>query len=61
MPHWYPSVLKNADVQAFLDSVLESPNRARIRSGSFTLTVANPFESGTLHGWQIEILEVPGR
>jgi hypothetical protein len=33
----------------------------RPRSRAFTLTVAIPAESGPLHGWQIESVEVPGR
>ncbi|KAJ6488662.1 hypothetical protein C8R47DRAFT_490907 [Mycena vitilis] len=56
--HWYPSVLKNDQVQAFLDDVL---SRRRSRSSTFTLTVAVPAESGSLHGFNIERLGIPGR
>ncbi|KAH7927731.1 hypothetical protein BV22DRAFT_1110944 [Leucogyrophana mollusca] len=59
-PHWYYTVLKNKQVQAFLDSVLD-PGASLQRSRSFTLTVAVPSESGSLHGWRILALEVPGR
>ncbi|KAJ7470355.1 hypothetical protein FB451DRAFT_1038083 [Mycena latifolia] len=59
--HWYPSVLKNDQVQAFLDNVLRMSSFPRPRSKSFTLTVAVPAESGSLHGWKIERLSVPGR
>ncbi|KAJ7756820.1 hypothetical protein DFH07DRAFT_473596 [Mycena maculata] len=59
--HWYPTVLKNDQVQAFLDAVLQSSSLPRPRSKSFTLTVAVPSESGSLHGWKIERLTVPGR
>ncbi|KAF7338633.1 Transmembrane protein [Mycena venus] len=59
--HWYPTVLKNNQVQTFLDEVLRTPPRRRPRSKTFTLTVAVPAESGSLHGWKIERLIVPGR
>ncbi|KAJ7093157.1 hypothetical protein C8R44DRAFT_399607 [Mycena epipterygia] len=59
--HWYPSVLKNDQVQAFLDGVLQMSSLARPRSKTFTLTVAVPAESGSLHGWKVERLHVPGR
>ncbi|KAF8184969.1 hypothetical protein K438DRAFT_1597701 [Mycena galopus ATCC 62051] len=59
--HWYPSVLKNDRVQTFIDQVLQSSSRRRARSKTFTLTVAVPAESGSLHGWKIEHLSVPGR
>ncbi|KAJ6500423.1 hypothetical protein C8R45DRAFT_67979 [Mycena sanguinolenta] len=59
--HWYPSVLKNNQVQTFLDEVLQTASRRRPRSKTFTLTIAVPAESGSLHGWKIERLSVPGR
>ncbi|KAJ7702393.1 hypothetical protein B0H17DRAFT_923464 [Mycena rosella] len=59
--HWYPSVLKNDQVQTFLDRILQTSSLPRPRSKSFTLTVAVPAESGSLHGWKIERLSVPGR
>ncbi|KAL1747011.1 hypothetical protein HDZ31DRAFT_32988 [Schizophyllum fasciatum] len=58
-PHWYPDVLDNAPVRAFLARVLGSA--ARPASPRFTLTVASPRESGALHGWAVEALAVPGR
>ncbi|KAJ7043274.1 hypothetical protein C8F04DRAFT_1074310 [Mycena alexandri] len=60
-PHWYPSVLKNAQVQAVLDNILQASTQRHPRSKIFTLTVAVPSESGSLHGWKIERLSVPGR
>jgi hypothetical protein len=42
-----------------LDTVLQTSRRTR--SKTFTLTVAVPAESGSLHGWKIERLSVPGR
>ncbi|KAJ7445786.1 hypothetical protein B0H11DRAFT_2086878 [Mycena galericulata] len=59
--HWYPSILKNDQVQAFIDEVVQSSSLPRPCSKIFTLTVAVPAESGSLHGWKIERLRVPGR
>ncbi|KAG7092176.1 hypothetical protein E1B28_008545 [Marasmius oreades] len=58
--HFYPTVFDNEQTQAFLDQVLAtfSPHPA---SKSFTLTVALPSDSGTLHGWRVDRLSVPGR
>ncbi|KAI0273854.1 hypothetical protein BC834DRAFT_815835 [Gloeopeniophorella convolvens] len=50
--HWYPSVFRNDEVQAFLDLVLKEGREPR-RSSSFTLTTAVPAETGSLHGWRI--------
>ncbi|KAJ8462025.1 hypothetical protein ONZ51_g11162 [Trametes cubensis] len=59
--HWYPSVFANEQVQNFLSSTLEeSSGHAKI-SSSFTLTVATPSDSGSLHGWSILRLGIPGR
>ncbi|THV08034.1 hypothetical protein K435DRAFT_815267 [Dendrothele bispora CBS 962.96] len=60
-PHWYPTVLNNDRVQSFVDDVIESAESLKARSKSFTLTVAIPAESGSLHGWRIESLDIPGR
>lgn len=73
-PHWYPEVLCNERVQAFLDRVYFSlPPRPVMKAPSthlpmsqerketnFTLTVAVPAESGSLNGWQILALTIPG-
>ena len=55
-PHWYPWIFQTEDVQAFIDAPAFSS-----RSKQFTLTVAVPSESGSMHGWRIENLAVPGR
>ncbi|KAI0057117.1 hypothetical protein BV25DRAFT_1974045 [Artomyces pyxidatus] len=57
--HWYPFVFDNSAVQTFLDTV-SSEHTAPPR-GAFTLTVASPAECGSLHGWRILSLEMPGR
>jgi len=58
--HWYPSILDNKDVEKFLDLVAST---RRLGSGvtEFTLTVSIPSDSGSLRGWKIESLSVPGR
>jgi len=58
--HWYPSVFDNNIVQEWIKSTLDA--EAQISHHSrFTLTVAIPRDSGSLHGWRIESLQVPGR
>ncbi|KAI0005870.1 hypothetical protein BJV74DRAFT_761059, partial [Russula compacta] len=59
--HWYPFVLRNAQVKAFLDSVLDEERPPPRHSVTFTLTAAVPAETGSLHGWRILNLLVPGR
>ncbi|PIL23730.1 hypothetical protein GSI_13480 [Ganoderma sinense ZZ0214-1] len=58
--HWYPDVFKNDEVAAFVSSTLSGQDAgASIRT--FTLTVAVPSDSGSLHGWSIYRLGIPGR
>ncbi|KAI0664567.1 hypothetical protein C8Q70DRAFT_1041331 [Cubamyces menziesii] len=59
--HWYPSVFANEQVQTFLSSALEESSKHARISSSFTLTVATPSDSGSLHGWSILRLGIPGR
>ena len=47
-------------MKAFLDSVLDDEKLPR-RSATFTLTAAVPAETGSLHGWRILNLVIPGR
>ncbi|KAF8197391.1 hypothetical protein BJ912DRAFT_1078312, partial [Pholiota molesta] len=57
--HWYFNILKRPEVQTFVaDLFLRGP---AVESESFTLTAANPHECGSLHGWKIEQLLIPGR
>ncbi|OCH95283.1 hypothetical protein OBBRIDRAFT_720837 [Obba rivulosa] len=65
-PHWYPTVFKNEQVEEFLRANLERESGHTAVSNylidrSFTLTVSIPSESGSLHGWMIHSLSVPGR
>ncbi|EGN96142.1 hypothetical protein SERLA73DRAFT_124984 [Serpula lacrymans var. lacrymans S7.3] len=60
-PHWYPSIFKNDQVRDFLESAASKTSQYLRHMQSFTLTVAIPAESGSLHGWQILGLQVPGR
>ena len=59
--HWYSSVFRNAQVKAFLDSVLAEKRDPPRLSASFTLTTAVPADTGSLHGWRILSLLSPGR
>ncbi|KAN0124017.1 hypothetical protein V8E52_002507, partial [Russula decolorans] len=59
--HWYPSVFKNPQVKAFLDSILDDNRPPPRCSATFTLTSAVPANSGSFHGWRILFLVVPGR
>ncbi|KAI9509953.1 hypothetical protein F5148DRAFT_672519 [Russula earlei] len=59
--HWYPSVFRNEQVRVFLDSVLnDEAQQPPRRSATFTLTTAVPAETGSLHGWRVLTLLVPG-
>ncbi len=59
--HWYPSVFKNPEVKVFLGSILNGERPPPRCSATFTLTTAIPAETGSLHGWRILKLVVPGR
>ncbi|KAI5835596.1 hypothetical protein K523DRAFT_368134 [Schizophyllum commune Tattone D] len=57
-PHWYEGIFDER-VDAFIERALSaSPSSA---PETFTLTIASPTESGSLHGWAVEELAVPGR
>ena len=60
MPHWYDGVFANDQVESFTASAL-SARQQTSQSQSFTLTVANPKDSGSLHGWSVHRVSVPGR
>lgn len=61
-PHWWLEVLKSSCVQAFLDRVYcSSYGASKTKCRQFTLTVAVPAESGSMGGWRVHALEVPGR
>ncbi|THH15894.1 hypothetical protein EW146_g4658 [Bondarzewia mesenterica] len=60
-PHWYSTVFRNDQVAIFLRSLLQPEYLPEGRSDSYTLTVAIPSESGSLHGWRILSLVMPGR
>jgi len=59
--HWYDNVLNNDQFREFLARVVTSASHAKPVSTAFTLTVAAPSEGGSLHGWKIESLVIPGR
>ncbi|KAJ3788745.1 hypothetical protein GGU10DRAFT_345240, partial [Lentinula aff. detonsa] len=63
-PHWFPSVLNNEQVQSFIDQLLdrgELDTQPTTDPEAFTLTVAIPAESGSMRGWHVEKLLIPGR
>ncbi|KZT74257.1 hypothetical protein DAEQUDRAFT_702566 [Daedalea quercina L-15889] len=61
--HWYTGLFDNADVREYMRTMLESKPQSAIGQSpnSFTLTVSIPAESGSLHGWRIHQLLIPGR
>lgn len=59
-PHFYPEVFKGAHVSEFLGNLSEK-KATYPPLPSFTLTVVNPAHSGSLRGWTIDSLKVPGR
>lgn len=58
--HWYSDVLNNSEVESFINK-MAIPRHRQVQSDAFTLTVTIPAESGSLHGWSIEQLKIPGR
>lgn len=63
-PHWYDTVFANDQVESFVSQALETYKNDSVLSTTsrgFTLTVAVPADSGSLHGWTINRLAVPGR
>ena len=61
-PHCYNAVFDNEYTQAFIDQRLQEYSSGAQKSpDSFTLTVAIPSESGSLHGYRVLALETPGR
>ena len=59
-PHWYPEVLDNSVVQQFFDRHLNTADPLQ-SVGEFTLTVSSPTQSGSLYGWTITEVMIPGR
>lgn len=57
--HWYPGVFDSIPVQQFLRQHLDAEGQHSVTS--FTLTVSNPAHSGSLYGWTINELGIPGR
>ncbi|THH31747.1 hypothetical protein EUX98_g2437 [Antrodiella citrinella] len=59
-PHFYPNMFLTRSVQDFIDSAFEQ-SFDHNHPADFTLTVAIPSDSGSLHGFRIEALQIPGR
>ncbi|KAI0670663.1 hypothetical protein C8Q78DRAFT_1070204 [Trametes maxima] len=61
-PHWYQSLFASEQVKSFVSSSLaKSTSDGAAATQSFTLTVSVPSDSGSLHGWSIHTLTIPGR
>ncbi|KAJ3865929.1 hypothetical protein EV359DRAFT_72120 [Lentinula novae-zelandiae] len=63
-PHWFPTVFKNDQVQSFIDQLFgaaELGSQSVTYPEIFSLTVAVPAESGSMRGWHVEKLSIPGR
>ncbi|TFK86071.1 alpha/beta-hydrolase [Polyporus arcularius HHB13444] len=60
--HWYDDIFLNDQVKSFVTQALEGNETALpSASRSFTLTVTSPADVGSLHGWCIRKLRIPGR
>ncbi|ORY88575.1 hypothetical protein BCR35DRAFT_276583, partial [Leucosporidium creatinivorum] len=61
--HWFDEVLNAPIVNRFLDHLISHSNRSQLLTNAleFTLTTANPDESGSKLGFRILELEAPGR
>ena len=61
--HWWDDVLSNDKVQGFLEDNLKprSPSTKGEPPKSLTLTTTTPDECGSLYGWRILAVKVPGR
>lgn len=63
--HWFDDVFTAPHVQRFVDDLFAHADKVRRPWDKlpyrFTLTTANPDESGSLHGFRIAQLDIPGR
>ncbi|HEV7737111.1 MAG TPA: hypothetical protein VGO47_07045 [Chlamydiales bacterium] len=63
MPHWYPEVFTSQHVRSFLSKHLDIDSNPPVveMPKELILTVAIPTESGSLYGFRIQELYIPGR
>ncbi|KAF9001962.1 hypothetical protein BDQ17DRAFT_1281013 [Cyathus striatus] len=59
--HWYPTVLDNEEVVNFLNILNSLALHENTQPNKFTVTTSEPHASGSLNGWRIEHLSIPGR
>ncbi|ODO08851.1 hypothetical protein L198_00585 [Cryptococcus wingfieldii CBS 7118] len=59
--HWWDDVLRNAKVVDFINGLPSKATWDEQRKGGYTLTTANPEETGGRAGIRIVELDVPGR
>ncbi|KAF9519352.1 hypothetical protein BS47DRAFT_1358216 [Hydnum rufescens UP504] len=60
-PHWWDGTLRTPSIQHAIHDLLHDPQAPRTGDSPFTLTVMWPHESGSLRGWQIRQVDIPGR
>ncbi|KAK2467077.1 hypothetical protein APHAL10511_001335 [Amanita phalloides] len=58
--HWYSSVFRNGTVRSFLNKILLEPSQ-NVTPKIFTISVASPAEQGSVYGWRVKQLIIPGR
>ncbi|KAL8277729.1 hypothetical protein RQP46_009851 [Phenoliferia psychrophenolica] len=59
--HWWEKVFDAPEVSTFLDSLFLNKTRPAQGNVEFTITTANPEETGSKNGFRIVELETPGR
>jgi len=61
--HWWDDVLSNDKVQQFLEDNLSprGPSTEVAPPKSFTFTITTPAECGSLYGWRVHAVRIPGR
>jgi len=58
--HWFNGVMTTDNLKSFYESALENP-AGNIEEGSFTLTVANPADTGSKNGFKVLHLKDPSQ
>jgi hypothetical protein len=59
--HWWDDVLSNDKVQKFLDLSPRSSFTEAAPPNYFTFTITTPAECGSLYGWRVDEVKIPGR
>lgn len=59
--HWWDEVFTDPKRAEVLSRLVKEPVRNDIALQNFTMTVMWPHESGSMGGWRVLAVEVPGR